>query len=453
MILNKFSLKNFDVKNKRLIKNTLLTYFVKGGATIISLFMLPAYMRFFENPDILGLWFTALSILSWFLVFDLGVGNGLRNYLVQSFEENNQDDIKKYISSAYFIVGALVFAISTIGYIWFGYLDWNKILHVHAKVLSNDTLLSVVRIIFIGIMLQFLLRLISSILMAMQKAALPNFISLISSALLLLFLMMMTSSTITENLKNLSYINLLTSTVPLLLATVIVFRTKMKNFFPKIENYSKLHAKNIMKLGGAFFWIQMMYLIISNTNEFLINGLIGSRFVVDYKIYYSLFSLIGVLFSMALAPVWSEVTGALTRGEIKWIRNIYYKFFKLGLLATIGLIIMIFSIQFIVDIWLKEKTIKINTTYSIIFALSTIMVMWTAIVSSFVNGLGKLKLQFIFLTVGAILNVVISIVLAKLFNVWIVIVIANIFSLLPYCIFQTVWLNQYFMKNHNEVNM
>jgi len=446
MISNKFNYKNIDVKNKRLIKNSLLTYFVKGGAIIISIFMLPAYMRFFENPDILGLWFTALSILSWFLVFDLGVGNGLRNYLVQSFEENNQDDIKKYISSAYFIVGTVVFAISTFGYISFGYLDWNKILHVQTTVLSNDTLLSVVRIIFIGIMLQFLLRLISSILMAMQKAALPNFISLISSALLLLFLMMMTSSTITENLKNLSYINLLTSTVPLLLATIIVFRTKMKNFFPKIKYFSKLHAKNIMKLGGAFFWIQMMYLIISNTNEFLINGLIGSRFVVDYKIYYSLFSMIGVLFSIALAPVWSEVTGAITRGEIKWIRNIYYKFFKLGLLATLGLVIMIFSIQFIVDIWLKEKTIKINTTYSIIFALSTIMVMWSAIVSNFVNGLGKLKLQFIFLTVGAVLNVLISILLAKLFDVWIVIVIANILSLLPYCVIQTLWLNNYFKE-------
>lgn len=436
--------KNINPKDKRVLMNTVWTFAVKAGATIISLFMLPAYMRFFDNPDVLGLWFTALSILSWFLVFDLGIGNGLRNYLVRSFAENNLDDIKKYISSAYFMVGIVVLTISIIGYITFGFIDWNKILQVETSVLSNDILLLVIRVIFIGIMMQFFLRLISSILMAMQKPALPNLISLVSNALLLSALLSLNSSTISENLKNLSYINLFTSTIPLLVVTIVVFRTRLNNFFPRIRYYSRLHAKNIMKLGGAFFWIQMMYLIISNTNEFLINGLIGSRYVVDYKIYYSLFGLIGVLFSLALTPIWSEVTEAIAKAEIQWIKSIYHRFFKLALLAVLGLIILIFSMQFIVDIWLRENTVKVNTFYSIIFAISTIVVMWTAIVSSFVNGLGKLKIQFIFLTVGAVMNVIFSIVLARIYDLWIVIIIANILSLLPYCIIQTIWLNRYF---------
>lgn len=436
--------KKIEAKNKRILINTIWTFVVKAAALLISLFMLPAYMRFFDNPDILGLWFTALSILSWFLVFDLGVGNGLRNYLVIAFTEHNREDINKYISSAYIIFSVIVLIVSVTGYISFGYLDWNKILHVRVSLLPNDTLLLIIRILFIGIMLQFLLRLISSILMAMQKPAIPNFIALISNVFLLLFLLFLDSSTITDNLKKLSIVNVFTITIPLLVATVYVFRVKLNNFFPKVKYYSKEHANKIIKLGGAFFWIQLMYLVISNTNEFLINGLIGSKYVVDYKIYYSLFGFLGVLFSLALSSIWSEVTEALAKAEIKWIKRLYHKFFKLALFAAIGVTFLIFFIQFIVDIWLKENAIIINPIYSVIFALSTLVVIWTAIVSSFVNGIGKLKIQFYFLTIGAFLNIVLSVVLANVFKDWIVIVVANILSLLPYCIIQTIWLNRYF---------
>ena len=146
------------------------------------------------------------------------------------------------------------------------------------------------------------------------------------------------------------------------------------------------------------------------------------------------------MFSLALSSIWSEVTKVLAKAEIKWIKRLYHKFFKLALFAAIGLIVLIFF----VDIWLKENAIIINPIYSVIFALSTLVVIWTAIVSSFVNGIGKLKIQFYFLTIGAFLNIVLSVVLANVFKDWIVIVVANILSLLPYCIVQTIWLNRYF---------
>jgi O-antigen/teichoic acid export membrane protein len=434
-------------KNKRIIKNTFLTFIVKAGATIISLLMLPAFMRFFDNHDILGLWFTALSMLSWFLVFDLGIGNGLRNYLVIAFTENNLDDVKKYISSSYIIIGSIVLTISLIGYVIIGYLDWNTILNVKKSVLANGTLILFIRILFIGIMMQFLLRLISSILMALQKPAIPNLITLISNILMLLFLLSIDKSSVSSNLIYLSYINFYTSTIPLFIVTIVVFKTSLHHFFPNLNYFSRQHASKIIKLGGTFFWIQMMYLIISNTNEFLINGLIGSKYVVDYKIYNSLFGLIGVLFSLVVAPIWSEVTEAFAKKEINWIKNLYKKIIKLGLLAASSLIILIFIMQMILDLWLKENAIKVNPTYSVIFAISTIMVIWTAIVSSFVNGLGKLKIQSQFLTIGALSNIILSIVLSNFFHVWIVIVISNILSLLPYCIVQTLWLNNYFKSN------
>lgn len=89
-ILNSVS----DKKNKNIILNVIAAFLVKGGSMIVSLFTLPAYIRYFNDQTVLGVWLTLLSVLNWVLSFDLGIGNGLRNHLTIAITENKQDDVK-----------------------------------------------------------------------------------------------------------------------------------------------------------------------------------------------------------------------------------------------------------------------------------------------------------------------------------------------------------------------
>ncbi len=89
-------------QKKRIVVNIIVGAFViRGLALVVSLFTLPAYIRYFNNQSILGLWFTILSVLSWVLTFDLGIGNGLRNELVHATQVNDKDNVKQLVSSAY----------------------------------------------------------------------------------------------------------------------------------------------------------------------------------------------------------------------------------------------------------------------------------------------------------------------------------------------------------------
>ena len=96
------------------VKNILVSLFIKGGALLVSLLTMPAYFRYFNDEKILGVWFTILSMINWVINFDLGIGNGLRNYLVEAIAQDNTKKMKYYISSAYFSIAAMIMILSVL---------------------------------------------------------------------------------------------------------------------------------------------------------------------------------------------------------------------------------------------------------------------------------------------------------------------------------------------------
>lgn len=87
-------LKKIIASNEMLLKNIIGAFVVKGGSLIISVVLLPLYLRFFGDQTVLGIWYTILSILNWVVLFDLGLGQGLRNQLPVFIEKNNQKRYK-----------------------------------------------------------------------------------------------------------------------------------------------------------------------------------------------------------------------------------------------------------------------------------------------------------------------------------------------------------------------
>ncbi|MDQ0200736.1 lipopolysaccharide biosynthesis protein [Neobacillus ginsengisoli] len=432
--------------NRTILNNTLGAFVVKGGALIISLFTMPAYIRYFDNQQILGLWFTILSVLIWVLTFDLGIGNGLRNHLVQALV--NKDDLlaKKYISSAYIVIGILVLLVSFLSIVIFRFLNWNAVFNIPTNIVSKETLNITVCIVFGGIMLQFLFKLITSILYAMQKSALINLLSLFNSIFILAYVSLARSSDISTNLILLAIVNVLAVNIPLLLTTVIVFSTKLKDCRPNINYFGKKYAREVMKLGVTFFWVQIMYMIITTTNEFLITWLTGTKMVVEYQIYNKLFTLIGTIFTLALTPIWSAVTKALSEKNYAWIKKLYRTLNLMSLLAVICEFGMIPFLQFVINLWLRDSTIQVNYLYATVFALSGSIFIWNGVLSSIANGVGELKTQSIFFTIGAIIKIPIAWALVMAFGSWIGVVTANIIAMSLYCIIQPIWLKKFLVK-------
>lgn len=443
MFLKRFLKSSYNIN---IVANIVGALFVKGGAIIIGIFIVPAYMNYFDNEIVLGLWYTLLSVFQCVISFDLGIGNGLRNRLTESVSVGDMDKGKKYISSAYLSLGIFSMGIALICHIIFPYINWNMIFNVNPNLISNDVLILCMRIVSWGLMIQFILKNITSVLYALQKSALTNFLVLLSNTVILLYVLLIPSGVSEKNLTLLTIVNTIAINLPLLIANIIIFMTSLKKCRPSISSFSGKYAYDIFKVGMCFFWLQLMIMFVSSINEILISKLTDPTYVVEYQIYYRLFHVGATIFSLALLPIWSAVTKAKAENNMIWVNKLHNILMIMSCFAVLVELLIIPFLQVIVNVWLDENSIQVSTTIAFIFAISNSLLIWHSTNSNIANGLGYLKPQLIFLTLAAGLKIPVAYMLVQITNNWISIIVANIIVLLPITVFQPIWLKRY-IKN------
>ena len=441
-------LRNAGENDKIVYKNVLGAFLVKGCALFVTLYTLPSYIKFFNNDEVLGLWFTILSLLNWILNFDLGIGNGLRNHLSTAISLGDKEDVKRYISSAYISIGAIITVLSVIFPFVIYKVDLNNLLSIEKTEISPNSLYITAIIVFVGVMVQFWLKLINSVLYALQKSSVNNFLVLCTNVMILVVAVVFPSGTNNRNIIVMAIVHAVAVALPLLVATVWVFAKKLRYAIPRIKYFSKEHGKKVLSLGGIFFFIQIAYMIIMSTNEFLITKTSGNADVVDYQAYYKLFSLASTIFALALTPLWSVITKAKAENNIGWIKSTYKKFMLLGGVFCLGEFGLVVLMEPLMKIWLGADSLpEISYFSGIMCALLGCAMIMNGVFSNIANGTGELKVQAICFGVGAVLKIPLSYLLVSILGSWNGVVLANIICMGIYCVIQPISLIKYFKNN------
>ena len=442
--MNKYlqKLKSLSEKDTIVLKNVIGAFLVKGGALFVSLYTLPSYLRFFNNDEVLGLWFTLLSLLNWILNFDLGIGNGLRNHLSVSLSSGDREATKRYTSSAYFSIGAIVAVACLISPLVLSFADLNALLSIPEEQIGKNALFTAVLIVFIGVMLQFWLKLINSVLYAMQKSSINNFLVLCTNTAILLCARFLPSGSNEQNIIVMAVVHALAVALPLLLASAVVFLGKLRYAIPSPRYVSSTHTKNVLSLGGIFFLVQLAYMAIMSTNEYLITKTAGNAYVVEYQAYYKIFSIGSTVFALAMTPIWSAITKAKTEKDYGWIKRTYKRLLLLAALFCAGEILLVLLMKPLMQIWLKEDMPQnVSLVGGAIFSLLGCLMILNSVFSSFSNGTGALKVQAVCFLIGAVLKIPLSFLLVNTLHSWYGVVLANVISMGIYCIAQP-----FFMK-------
>lgn len=440
------ALKVLSTNNKIIVKNVIGAFAIKGIALAVSFFSTPIFIAYFNDNKVLGVWYTLLSVLIWFLNFDLGIGNGIRNQLTKALVRNDRYEIRQILSSGLFSTGSVTTILTTMGVLLLRTIDLNSLFGIPPGVIGNEVLFQSALFIFIALMLRFLLTFVSSIFFSLQKSAVNNFLALCVSVLQLLYVLCFRYSNAEDALLNLSLAYLLISNLPILIAGCIVFMTALKDCRPRMKYVDKRIIKQVMGIGSVFFACQILYMLIINTNEFLITRLFGSQYTTEYTFYYKITSLISMFVMLALTPVWSVVTKAQEEKNYSWLWKLL-KAIERGGLAIVALqFMMLPCLQFIMDIWLGKGIVEVELATALAFVCFGSVFTYSSMLSTIVCGMARMKLQLICYLIGVALKFAVVIGLSDVVGNWGIVVWSNVLVLLPYCVLQQVDLNRYLKR-------
>lgn len=429
------------------LKNMTASFVLKGGSLLVGLATLPAFMSFFDDERVLGVWFTLIATLSWVLNFDVGIGNGARNRLATALAIEDRRLGKRIISSTYVATTMIVLVVGVLVLVAVAAVDWNVVFNIPAEVVPPDQLRSAVFVILGGLLAQLLLRTISSILYALQASAIVSAMSLVTSVALLVYALLGSRGMGGAGLLVLAQVYAISVNVPLLVASVLVFGFVLKDQRPNVKWFSMTDARDVVALGGQFFALQILYMLIANANPFLISLLANPARVVEYQIYYRPFNAVSSVFILVLTPIWSAVTQAVAARDMDWVVRTYRRLQYASVAIALALFACVPLLQFFVDVWLREDAIRVSIVSAFAFALSAGAFAWSGALSTIANGVERLRVQAIFFSIGLVLKLVFAWILTSLTGDWIWVVVSDIVALLPYIIAQPISLRRFISGN------
>lgn len=421
-----------SVKAKRHIFYSLA---IRGGSAIVGFVMVPLILNFLGSEQY-GVWMTLWTIIMWFGVLDLGFGNGLRNNFAIAKANDDVKEVKTYVSSAY--IGVIIISLILV-FLFFVvmplFISWEQILNSPAYL--DNQIADLVLVVFLFFIFTFITKLIGSILLADQRAAINNSIRPLANFLSLLIIIVVVQ---VNPERKLLAVGAAISAMPFLvylLYSLYYFNTDYKAYKPSFRffNYEKL--KSLMTLGIQFFVIQVSGIVILFSDNLIIAQLFGPGSVTPYSNANKLFFFVyNPLFVTALSTLWSAFTDAYARNDIPWIKNVLKTLNKIWIaIAAFTVVLVIFS-TYLFKLWLGEESASdIPFSLSLLMGLFVLMYSWVNIYAYAINGIGKIKIMLYGNVIAAIVNIPLSIYFGRNLEMGISgIILATIVTQIPFVI-------------------
>lgn len=377
----------------------------KAVAMVASFLAIPLMIRYLGQEQF-GVWSTLLTVMSWIVFFDLGIGNGLRNKVAESLAKNERTEAANYIASGYTLIGIIALVLVVLITVATFFIPWQSIFNTRA--ISEETLRGTTQIATLFILLNFWLGLIGAILGAVQKTALTAMAQLISNIMALLFVFVLTKTT----KASIGYLAVAYG-ISLVSANFLLsfwFYQLHRELRPKLY-LDKQHVQPLLSTGLQFFVIQLAVLVIFASDKMLITQFLGPQYVTQYDVVFKLFSVISFAHMLISAPLWSAYTEAFHRGDIVWIKKMLHKQMIIFGGVVLAVITLVLLAKPVIALWIGHDVV-VSLSLVIAMGIFVLVSTWNNIYAMFVNGIGDIKIQLY----AAIIAMMINIPLAFLFS-------------------------------------
>ena len=389
-----------------LVKNVFALGFIKPLSIVLSIATFTLCVHIVDSAEY-GLFSAITAFTTWFSLFDLGIGNGLKNHLTLAIEQKDDVKARKLVSTAYFYIGSIFGGLLVIYYLITPFVDWTDVFHT-----KHNSILTLVSITVLSFVLRTVLQLLNNVLLAYQASALVESVALLGQIIQFLLIGGVYWGHLTAyfDLVTLCLIQSFSPVVVLIGLHIVGFYGK-KWTMPTWKFVDKNSINAVFNLGSKFLLIQIAALVIFSLNQFLINKWFNAELVTEFNAasrYYSVASIgIGIL----LTPYWSLLTKAIVQGNYTWIKNLYGRTLWIWLVITAGSVLQFLLSNWVFELWLRDR-VRISNSLNWVCFIYSIILNWNAVQATFLNGMSKIKLQLYIAIIGMLIYYPVAVFLA-----------------------------------------
>ncbi|MBN1181856.1 MAG: oligosaccharide flippase family protein [Bacteroidales bacterium] len=395
-------------------------YFKQAGAftvikflsILISIIYVPIVLGYLDQEKY-GIWITLTTIVGWIQLLELGMGGGLRNKLAEALALKQYQKGRVFISTTYVLVGGIFLITLVVFYLINPLLNWNKILNT--TLISSSELHTLSNIVVTFIILGIILRPATIVYTAHGRTSVSGVVQLIISLTNLLLIWLVSFFSTKGNIILLATI--LTG-VPVLVYIVFsayTFFFKYPDLRPSFKLIQIKESEGLVRLSMQFFVVTLTATIVYSSVPFVITQLFSPNEVAVYSIANSIFNLPIMLIGLITTPVLPLVTQAFARQDLSWIRSMLRKMNVFSLVLVVGTIIMIIISPIIYRIWIGTK-LSVPFGLSVTVGIYAIINILTTPFSTFINGVGKVRILTILAPLGITIYLGSAILFSKLLN-------------------------------------
>ncbi len=366
---------------------------------VCSLLLVPITINY-VNPTRYGIWLTLSSIIGWILLFDFGLGNGLRNKFAEAKAKGDMELARQYVSTTYYTL-SVVMLVLFLGIAFVNqFINWTSILNVDVS--YTDELRQVFGIVSFFFCINMVVNLFNSILTADQKPGLSSILGAAGQIFSLLVVYVLTKTT-EGSLFNLA---LYYSGIPMLvvfLASIYAFRfTRYKECAPYFRSFKRQLVSSVTKLGIKFFVICLSMIFIFQVMNIIISRELGPDAVTEYNIAFKYFNILTTVILIVVTPFWSAFTDAYQKKDYQWMTSSIKKLETVWLFSILTALVMVILANPFYDIWIGDDIhVQMATTVSIAIFISLFNL--SQIYMFMINGIGTVMIQLLIYIVFALI--------------------------------------------------
>jgi O-antigen/teichoic acid export membrane protein len=365
------------------------------------------------GPERYGAWIAIASLLAWLSLTDLGLGNGLANALTEAAGQADDARIRTHIANGLLLLTLLAAAGAFATLLIAPAIPWSTLLTLTSPAARAEIIPAIEAAILL-FLAQLPLAIAPKLYLAAQQPGLANLWSAAANLCALAALFAVTRfhagllPLVLAVFGAIAAVNL--SSLLWLLATRLAWR-------PRLADLAPAQMPRLLRTGGKFLAIQLLALIVFETDNLLIGHYLGAARIPEYNLTYTLFTYAALPQTLAFSYLWTAYTEALARRDIAWVSSTFRATFRANLAFTAAATIALVLIATPFIRWWTDGAVIPHRPLILWLAVWSLIHAITNPYACLLAAASRLTAQIVYSAAAALTNIPLSIYLIHLWGI------------------------------------